>query len=302
LVLLAFFCLGICWGTAYLFIKLGLTTLQPLSLIALRLIVGTLTTFIILSWKKVAIPASFSVWRHFICMGLINVLCPWILITWSMSGDMGVNSGVAAIINSMTPIFGLFISALCFKAEKITYNKILGIIVSFGGILILLGHTLSRIGIEGIPRYIALASAAASYAAAAAYAKKNLQLFNPILKTFAQLLVACFIACLVAPVFEDVSSQTLSSTSLFAVIWLGIVASCIAYMLYFFIIEKWGATRALTVTYLFPIVAVTTGTIFLNEQLSWRLVFGGIFVLLGIFLINWSGFKALDRNDKYSAE
>lgn len=283
---IAFFLLAVTWGTSFLFIKIGLRTLQPITLVALRLFVGLVALLAIMRWQKLALPSRPEIWRHLLVMGLINVAIPFVLITWAESGQNGLDSGVASILNSTVPLFSIALSGFILRVESITWGKIVGLAVGFVGVVLLLSRNLNLTATGSIP-YLAVILASICYAISSAYARRHLQGLRPVVLSAGQLLIADAIVIVAALLLESGRPQQLPPPTLFAILWLGIMGSCTAYILYFIILQNWGATRATLVTYLLPVVGVTAGWLFLNEMVDWRLIVGGTFILSGVGAVNW---------------
>jgi drug/metabolite transporter (DMT)-like permease len=129
--------------------------------------------------------------------------------------------------------------------------------------------------------------AALCYAVSSIYARKNLQQISPVVVATGQLLVAGIVVSILAVALEDFSQQSLTQTTIVSLFWLGLLGSCLAYILYFYVLRNWGPTRTTMVTYLLPVVGVTAGVLILDEAIDWRLVAGGLLILSGVALVNW---------------
>lgn len=259
----AFFALAIIWGSSFLFIKIALQTLQPITLVSFRLLFGWLGLLVIIFVQRLPLPRDRTLWRHLLTMALINVAIPFNLITWAESGPDGIDSGVASVLNSTVPLFSVVISGFMLRAETVTVATIGGLLVGFAGVILLVGPTLG--GDSGsLAPYVAMVLSAICYAASSAYARRYLRGEAAVTVSFGQLLLANIIVVVFAFALEGKEGQTMTWTTLGALLWLGLLGSCAAYVLYFFIIQQWGATRATLVTYLIPIVGVTAGVLLLN--------------------------------------
>jgi drug/metabolite transporter (DMT)-like permease len=282
----AFWLLALAWGTSFLFIKIGLRSLQPLTLVALRLLVGWLGLAFLMAWRGLSLPRQWSTWRHLLVMGAINTAVPFVLITWAESGVNGVDSAVASILNSTVPLFSIVIAGVIFRIEEVTIGRVLGLLIGFAGVVLLLSRDLTGQWGQAVPQ-LAVVMAALCYAFSSTYARRNLHAVDPIILAAGQLLIADVLVWLAALGFEDFGSQALTWTAVAAILWLGLLGSCLAYILYFHILRSWGATRTTLVTYILPVVGVSAGAIFLNEALDWRLVVGGLLILSGVGTVNW---------------
>jgi drug/metabolite transporter (DMT)-like permease len=119
------------------------------------------------------------------------------------------------------------------------------------------------------------------------YARRNLSGIKPVLLATGQMLVAAAFILVAAFLFEDAGRQRFTWPAALSVLWLGLLGSCLAYILYFFVLQEWGATRTTLVTYLIPVVGVAAGVLFLDERLDWQAIMGALLILSGVGLVNW---------------
>jgi drug/metabolite transporter (DMT)-like permease len=283
---LAFGLLALAWGTSYLFIKIALRTVEPLFLVAMRLLFGWLGLLAVARLRGLSIPRDAALWKHLGVMGLINTAVPFVLITWAESGPAGVDSAVAAVLNGTVPFFSILIAGVILRSEPVTGGRLAGLVVGFAGIVLLMSGDFSG-EMGAILPQLAVVAAAFFYALSSSYARLKLQGVSPVVLATGQILTADLIVWLFALTLEGPAGQSLPPATLGALLWLGLLGSCFAYILYFYILGEWGATRATLVTYLLPVVGVTAGVIFLNEPLSWQLVAGALLILSGVGLVNW---------------
>lgn len=282
----AFILLSLAWGTSFFFIKIALETVEPLTLVAIRLLIGWLGLVVILRLRGLKYPREFTIWRHLIFMGVVNTAIPFVLITWAESGINGVDSGVAAVLNSTVPIFSILIAGVVLRTERLRIGSIGGVLVGFTGVILLLGQDFAGEFGKLIPS-IAIIAASLCYAISGNYGRANLRDVHPVVAAAGQLLVAAILLVIIAALFEDIGSQQLVPSTIAALLWLGLLGSCLAYILYYFILSNWGATRTTLVTYIIPIVAVAAGVVFLNEPVTWQLVIGGLLIMSSIALVSW---------------
>lgn len=279
---LAFLALALFWGTSFLFIKIGLETLQPMTLVAIRLIIGFLGLLVVMRLQRVAFPRQRTTWFHLAILGIMNVVIPFNLITWA---EQTVDSGLTSILNSTVPLFSVVISGVILKVEEVTPARVGGLVLGFLGVVMLIGPDV-RNNVDQLTPYLAIVLAAGCYAASSAYARRYFHGQKPVLVAAGQLLVAGILVVIPALLLEDQSQQSFPLPTAISLLWLGLLGSCAAYILYFFVLENWGATRATLVTYLIPIVGVTAGVLVLGETVGWSMVVGGAMILGGVGVVN----------------
>lgn len=282
---LAFFLLAIAWGTSFLFIKIAVQTLPPLTVVAARLLIGSTGLLLIMRWQGLSLPRTRSTWLDLIVVGVVNVGIPFMLIVWAESGEQGLDSGVASVLNSTVPLFSIIIAAVLLRMETVTGGKVLGLLIGFAGVVLLLSRDTVEQASSYLP-YAAMVMAAICYAAGTVYARRRLHGIQPVILATGQLIVAATLVTFLALLVDDFNLQAFTPTTILALVWLGLLGSCIAYILYFFILQEWGATRTLLVTYVVPVVGVTAGVLFLDERVDWRLFVGALMILSGVGLVN----------------
>lgn len=280
-----FFLLSLIWGTSFLFIKLAVETVSPLLLVAVRLLIGWLLLFGVMRWQGVILPASRRVWLNFFLLGIINLALPLVLVAWSESGINGVDSGVAAVLNSTTPLFTVVLTTVFLKQERASAGTILGLLIGFAGVVLLFSPHLTN-SWGGLLPPLAIIAATLCYAVATAYTHKTLMGYHPVAIAFGQVFTADLLLWLIVLLNGGVQIPTINWTVITSLLWLGILGSGIAYILFFSILREWGATRATLVTYVIPVIGILVGVIFLEEKVDWRLIVGGILILSGVASVN----------------
>lgn len=282
----AFLLLACAWGTSFMFIKIAVEDLEPLTVVAFRLLIGWVGLYVIVRLRKVSLPKERSTWFHLTVVGVINVAIPFILIVWAESGPQGLDSGLASILNSTVPLFSILIAGVALNMERVTPGTVLGLLVGFAGVVLLLGRR-SLMDFGAFLPQIAIVLAASFYAIGTIYARRYLHGIRPVALALGQLLLADVVVFAMTFIFVDLRGQVFSWQAIAALLWLGLLGSCLAYILYFYVLQEWGATRTTLVTYVVPVVGVTVGVIFLGEQVDWRVIAGGILILSGVGLVNW---------------
>ena len=281
-----FVLLGFFWGSSYLFIKIGVDAgLPPFTLITLRLLFGFILLATVVAIAREPLPRDPKTYGHLIVMGAVNIAIPFSLITWA---ELTVDSALAAILTAPVPLFVIVIAAIFLRDERITINRLAGLAVGFVGVAILVGFDPTAVAAGDLAGEIALIGATLSYACGAVYARRNIRGLRPMIPAVFQVGFALTMVSVLAFVFErpiDVVSR-ITPEALFAVVWLGILGSGLAYLLFFRTLGRWGATRTSMVAYLLPVFGITLGALVLKEPIDTRLLVGTALVIGGIALVN----------------
>ncbi len=279
----AFAALSAIWGSSYLFIRIGLRQLTPVSLVALRLLSAAVGVILLaaLSRQDLRITRRQSVLM--LILANVNIVVPFLLITW---GETHITSGLAAVFNSITPIFSVLIAGAVLSDERITRARLGGVALGFVGVLVLLSRDLGQGGLHvgGIAGQGAVALAALSYAIGAVFARHTLRGVPPMATAAYTVIVAAVETNVLAVVTGFPNFTRFHGSTIFAVLWLGLLGSALAYGLYYFIMENWGAARTTLVTYMLPAVGLTLGAIVLHEVVDWRILAGSALVVCGVVL------------------
>lgn len=280
---LIFGLLGMCWGTSYLFIKIGVETLTPFTLITGRLAVGAAVLGLVLLAAREPLPRDRRVYGHLVMMAVLNIAIPFSLITF---GEQAIDSALAAILNSSVPLFTIVIASLVLVDEPITLNRLLGLLVGFAGVLVLTSRSFGSGASGSLPGELAMIGSSISYAAGNVYARHNVRGLRPMVQAFFQVFFALVIVAALAFVLERPLALDWRPSSVFAVAWLGLLGSSIAYLCFFWLLARWGSTRSSMVAYLLPVVGIVAGFLVLNETIDARVLAGTALVVGGVALVN----------------
>ena len=279
----AFVLLGLIWGSSFAWIKIAVDEIPPATLVAWRMTLGAAGMLIYLAIVRVAWPRDRASWAHFAVMGAINAAIPIFLISW---GEQFIDSGTAAVLNSLVPIFSLVIAGVAMRVEPVTALRVGGVVLGFIGAAILASRELTlRADSSGLIGALAVVLAAVSYAFGASYARVRIGHAHRYVVAAGTLIFAAVDMWLLALLTDGGVVVPGEVDTLVATLWLGILGSFVAYLLFFFLIETIGATLASMVTYLFPVVGVAIGVTLLGERLDPRLSIGTGLVLAGIVVV-----------------
>jgi drug/metabolite transporter (DMT)-like permease len=276
--------LGLLWGTSFMWIKIALEDVGPFTLVAWRLLFGVLGMVLVLLFRRVRWPRQARTWLNLAVLGLINNALPFLLISW---GELTVDSAVASVINSTVPLFTLIIAHVMLDDDRMTMSRIGGLTLGFLGVLLLMSRDFNAESLTtGLLGQVAILVAALSYGAGGVFARRTLRQVDPVLQAAVPLLVADLAIWPLAYSFEPGSLVPTAGLTWASLMWLGLLGSCVAYLIYFVLLHRVGPTRTTTVTYIVALLGVILGVVILGERLDWRLVLGALIVVSGIALVN----------------
>ncbi|HET6380442.1 MAG TPA: DMT family transporter [candidate division Zixibacteria bacterium] len=280
---LVFGILGFVWGSSYLFIKIGVETLTPLTLVAGRVGIGAAVLAVAMLVARQALPRRAPVYGHLVVMALLGIVIPFFLITW---GEQTIDSGLAAILTGTVPLFAIVMAALVLADEPITTNRLAGLVVGFVGVVLITSPGLSG-GMGGsMPGQLALLGASVSYAAAGVYGRRMLQGVPAMTSAFGEVGFAFVISAALALILEDPFATQVEASTVLSLAWLGLTGSGLAFLAFFFLLNRWGATRTSLVAYLLPVVGVILGVLVADEQISLPVLAGMVLIIGGVATAN----------------
>ena len=273
--------LALCWGPSFLFIKLALAELDPIRLSFLRIGVGALILNVILLIRKNYLPKSWRFWRDSAVAAFFSVALPFMLINW---GQQFIDSSLGSLLNGTTPFFTVIFSAILLKSEKVSANKVRGIVIGFVGLMVLVFPNLQEGVNASFWGIMAVVLASTSYGMGWVWVRKRLVGTASFKAPATQLLLATVF--LTPFLFFSESSTPMtewSSITIISIAGLGTLGTSIAFILYFKLIEQAGASYASMVTYLVPVIGVLLGSLILREEITIWMLAGAVLILYGIY-------------------
>lgn len=274
--------LSILWGGSFFFNGVVLRELPPFTLVFLRVAIASLMLLPLLWLYRVRFPRGFSGWWPFIAIGLFNNVLPFSLI---VVGQTSIQSGLASILNATTPLFTVVVMA-CAGEEKLSVRRVAGVVAGLVGVTILQAGRFEFSNGEGVGILLCL-MAALSYGLSALLARRMLP-DSPPLGTATFQMIASAVMMIVVAGFADRPWQLPMpglSTCL-AVIGLAGLSTALAYIVFFQILRRCGATNVMLVTLLIPVTAILLGVLVLGETISSREVVGAMVVGSALLVID----------------
>jgi drug/metabolite transporter (DMT)-like permease len=281
---LLFGLLGFLWGSSYLFIRIGVDAgLQPFTLVTLRLAIGFLLLATVAIAARQRLPREAGTYLRLVVLAVLGVAVPFSLISWA---EQSVASSLAAVINGAVPLGVIVIAAAVLPDEPFTARRVIGLVVGFVGVAILVGFDPGVLAGTSLLPVVALLGSTTSYAASGVYARRFLQGLSPMITAVFEIGFALIIAALLATILDGGIRLPTRTDAIFAVIWLGLLGSGLAFLIFFRLLGRWGATRTSLVAYLMPVVGLLLGAVVLHEAVDVRLVLGTALVISGIAIVN----------------
>ena len=280
---LVFILLGAIWSSSFMWIKIAVQEVGPITLVAFRVLFGLLFGIVVIRIQRVPLPRTFKVWFPLLVVGLTNVAIPFFLISW---GEQAIDSAVASILDATVPLFTILIAHYMLHDDKITLPKVLGLLTGFAGVIVLMSKDIGTSS-GSLLGQAAVIVASAFYAGSAVYVRKTTEDTPGILRSAGTLISATVTMWLAASIFERPIEFPHLGITWVALLFLGVLGSGLAFVLAYYLIHEIGPTRTTMVTYLFPLGGVILGVTFLNERLTWQLITGAILIVASLAVANW---------------
>lgn len=272
------------WGPSFLFIKVGVRDIPPLTFVMARVGLASIMLYLLLRLQGRKLPRLGRIWLHFAFMGLFANALPFVLFSW---GELYVDSALASILNGTTPIFTVVLAHFLVADDRLTPMKLVGTTLGFAGLLVLVTPSFTG-GIQAEALgLLAMALAAICYAVTIIYARRFLRGQRPLVAPTAQLFMAAiFLLPLSLVVDKPYALPFPSFPSLGSLLALAFLGTAIAFTIYYHILEKMNATSLSTVTYVIPVFGVALGITILGERPPWTAYLGCFLIILGVMTVN----------------
>jgi drug/metabolite transporter (DMT)-like permease len=271
------------WGGSFISNRLALNEVPVLTTVAFRVAGACLLLWVYVRLRGLPIPRSPRIWLAFLVMGLLNNALPFTLITW---GQLTIASGLAAIVNASTAVFGVLVAALVFRDERLTARRLTGVLLGFTGVAVAIGlQALTTLNLTSLPQ-LALVAAAVSYALAAVFARRMLGGLAPQVAA-AGMLTGSSLLMLPAALWIDGLPVLTHGAQIWAALgYLAVISTAGAYLLYYRVLSLAGAGNLSLVTLLTAPIAIVLGALILNEALPLRAYAGFALIALGLLIID----------------
>jgi drug/metabolite transporter (DMT)-like permease len=271
--------LALIWGSSFMFIKVAVRDLDPATLVLGRIGVAALTLALIVPLALGGVGRTLAElrgrWVWLAVVGLLNTAVPFWLLSW---GETRIDSGLASIIQASVPIFNAMLAFGFFHEQRVTGRSLVGVAVGFVGVALLVGAQ-PQAKILGA---LAVVGMATCYAAGGLLVRHHLSNVRPQAVALGTTVVAA--TAMLPSGIAYAPGHVPGWEPIASVVFLGVVGTAVAYLLFYTIIAGAGTAYASLVTYLVPPVALAYGAVFLDEAIGWPAIVGLVLILTGISL------------------
>ena len=270
------------WGSTWLFIKLGLQDLPPLTFAGIRFVIAALIIFALISVRGVPLPDKTRDWIFLAVTGILSFSLNYGLVFW---GEQYISSGLAALLQSMLPLFGLIIAHFYLPGERMTLPRIAGVVLGVCGVAVIFSNQLQVSG----PRALWGSAALVLSAFCAAYANVLVKTYGlnlqPSVLAAGQMVFGLIPLLLIGiPLEGNPLNYRWTPVAVMSLFYLAIVGTVIAFLLYYWLIHNMDVTKTMLIALVTPVVAVILGMVVLKEEMHWRTLIGGAMIISGLGL------------------
>jgi drug/metabolite transporter (DMT)-like permease len=283
--------LSILWGGSFFFNGAALRELPPLTLVFLRVVLGAAILLPLLRMQGIGFPKGVAGWKPFFAIGLLNNVIPFSLI---VIGQTFIPSGLASILNATTPLFTVLVMAAA-KEEALQMRRVAGVALGLAGVIILRGWGVEPRAGQGFGILLCLGGAF-SYGLAALAARRLLKDSPPLGMATFQLMASTVMMAIVAGAMEQPWRPPMPGVATWlAVLGLASLSTALAYIVFFQILRRSGATNVMLVTLLIPVTAILLGWLVLGEPISVREIAGATVIGSALLVIDGRAVRMLQR-------
>ncbi|MEZ5344722.1 MAG: EamA family transporter [Pyrinomonadaceae bacterium] len=271
------------WGTTWLFIKVGLENIPPLTFASLRFLLAVLILGAVLFVKKIPFPKTGKQWKLLAITGILQFTINYSLVFWS---EVYISSGLAAVLQATIPIFGLLLAWVYLPAERITWLKFSAIVLGIAGVAVIFIDQLRINSIWAFAGSVGIVVGAYAAAHASILTKAKGSSLHPASLVFGQMICGIIPLIPIALIKEGSPFKSnYSFSAVISILYLTVFGTIAAFWLYYWLLSKVESTKAMTIALVTPLIAVICGSLFLGEKLPARTLTGGILILGSVGLI-----------------
>jgi len=278
--------LSILWGSSFIFIEIALQSLTMFTIVFLRVGIAALILTIYLYLTGHHLPSKMVEWRRFLILGALRAALPISCIVWA---ETQIDSGLAGILNSTSPLFTAIIAHFLTSDDKLTTSRIIGIVVSMVGVGILIGVDALHGLTSQVIAQLAMLVATCSYGFAAVYGRR-FKGMSPIVSA-AGMLIGAAILIFPLTIFEQPWLLEPTLASIGAILGLSLLSTALAFIIWFQLIFRVGASNTAMVTFLIPITALLLSATVLGENVRVTSLVGLVVILFGLAVAQNRFFK-----------
>lgn len=281
--ILVWLILAVIWGTTWIFIKIGLGDLPPITFAAARFLLAVAILFPVIRIQKIPLPRTAAEWKLIALTGVLQFSLNYSMVFWS---EQYISSGLAAVLQATITVFGLGLAWIFLPNEQITKLKVGAVIIGIVGVAVIFVDQLRIESVMAFAGSVAIVVGAYAAAQASILIKAKGTSIHPASLVFSQMICGLPLILIYAFIAEgNPLIHNWSWRAIGCVLYLTLAGTIAAFWLYYWLLARIESTKAMMISLVTPLLAVVIGNIFLGETLPPQTLVGGLLILASIALI-----------------
>lgn len=271
------------WGSTWLFIKLGLRDLPPITFAAVRFLLAASILFAIVKVRRIALPRERGEWALLLKTGVLAFTINYGCVFW---GEQRISSGLAALLQTTIPAFGMLIAHAYLPGERLNARKMAGVLLGIFGVGVIFSNQFGSEGVSALAGSAAIVVGASCAAWANVLVKARGTKLDPAVLALGQMVCGLVPLALYALAFEgNPLAMHWTTLAVVCLLYLTLVGSVAAFLLYYWLVRNMDVTKTMLIALVTPLAAVLLGMVTLDERLTWRVFAGGALIMSGVALV-----------------
>lgn len=271
------------WGTTWIFIKVGLDDLPPITFATSRFLLAVIILFVVIRVQRIPLPKTAKEWRLIALTGVLQFSINYSMVFWS---EQYITSGLAAVLQTMITVFGLILAWFFLPNERITKLKIFAVGLGIVGVTVIFIDQLKVQNLMAFLGSVGIVIGAYAAAQASILVKAKGGAFHPAALVFGQMICGLPLIIVYSLIAEgNPLNFNWTWSAVICVLYLTIAGTIAAFWLYYWLLGKIESTKAMMISLVTPLIAVIVGAIVLGERLPTQTFFGGLLIISSIGLI-----------------
>jgi drug/metabolite transporter (DMT)-like permease len=282
-IILIFSLICFIWGSTWLAIRVGLESMTPLYSSGFRFLLASMLIFLWMNFKKIKLQKDRTSVKLYFIMGIFSFVIPFGLVYWA---EQFVPSGLSAVLFAVYPFFVVLFSYFLIPSERLGFVKVLGIVIGFGGILVIFSDDLGGNITSYLLGMSAVVLSGMMQAGIAVIIKKYGNHLNPLTMNFIPMLIAGFALFILGVLFEDFATLNFNIDAALSIFYLALFGSIVTFTSYYWLLKRVNVNLLSLMAFITPIVALFLGWLAYNEELTLNHFWGSVLVLTGLLWAN----------------
>ena len=288
--------LALIWGSTWLFIKLGLEDLPPFTFAGIRFVIAAIILLIVIAIRRRPLPRAGRDWALIAGTGILAFSINYGLLFW---GEQRTSSGLAAILQTIIPVFGLVLAHLHLPEERITWPKLIGVVLGIAGVALIFSDQMAEGGRAAFHGSVAIVVGAFGAAYSNVLIKSRGGHLDYAALAAGQMIFGLVPLLIVGTIFEgNPLKLRWTPLALISLFYLALVGSAVAFLLYYWLVGHMAVTNTMLIALVTPLIAVSLGMMVRGEELTWRIAVGGTCIMAGIGVVVLRRFKRVSAGDE----